>query len=109
MPSARAGAAVQSSDATSNASVSASLAIMSAHPNNVLSRVLHAFCGSLDPGKAAHSRQKGGNAMTNETTPVDRRLFVAGSALTLLGASTAALAQEEKPQVPKAGDSVAGK
>ena len=36
------------------------------------------------------------------TSPLDRRLFLGGSAVTLLGASTGALAQQ--PQAPKAGE-----
>src|ERR1700681_1958097 len=61
------------------------------------------FCGSLPSRKAGHSaqRQREKRTMENQDRSLDRRLFLGGSALTLLGASAAALAQQDTPQAPK--------
>src|SRR5260370_41191000 len=103
MLSARAGAAEHSSN-TRMAGESLAimgLAIMSFLPQH-LCGVLHAFCGSLDRGKAAHSLAKRETLMTNETRPVDRRSFLGGSAMALVGLSGTAQAQEAKPGGQKA-------
>src|SRR6266568_3367385 len=54
-------------------------------------------------GKSRTLHRKRETSMTNETRPVDRRSFLGGSAMTLVGLSGAAQAQEAKPGTAKAG------
>src|SRR5262249_45403908 len=51
-----------------------------------------------------HTLGKGRNAMKDETTAVDRRSFLGGSAMAMIGLSGAAQAQEAKPGAMKSGE-----
>src|SRR6266849_5526922 len=109
MLSARAGATQQASDAARRGRMRRSfdrLLTVIFSPGVVAAiGYLYSFSSSLDPRKAPNSTATAEEpAMVGDegTSPLDRRLFLGGSAVTLLGASTGALAQQ--PQPPKTGE-----